>query len=295
MTRSNPVAHGAGTTAGAMLRRITRELGDEAGPCAAYEAEAILREVLGCSREPLYLRADRKLSREETSRIDGILRRRLSSEPLPYILSRCCFYDREFFVDPRVLIPRPETEILVELVLKREPNGRIRVLDIGTGSGAVAASLAAHRSAWSLTASDISREALTVARLNCGTSVRLVRGELAGFVRGGERFDCVVCNPPYIPTREIGQLEPGVRLFEPRAALDGGPDGLEFIRRLARELPGIMRSEGRLYFEIGCGQSEAVCGILADAGWRRILTEPDLTGRVRVIGAVRPESIDRHG
>jgi release factor glutamine methyltransferase len=192
------------------------------------------------------------------------------------------------------LIPRPDTETLVEQVLHAEDEGALRFADVGTGSGIVAAILTEQRPAWAAVASDISLQALAVAAANRRSGrVALVCCDLLDAVAGGRRFDFIVSNPPYISTGDIGGLDESVRNFEPRRALDGGADGLDFYRRFARELPRFLVPGGRLYCEIGCDQAQAVAGIFApDAGWNGLQLFRDLAGRWRVMRAAFTGKID---
>lgn len=231
------------------------------------DAEILLAAALGIDRALLPTRNE-----VEPERAGEWIVRRARREPTAYILGRAEFYGLEFRVTPAVLIPRPSTETLVERALALRPR---RVLDIGTGSGAIAVVLAKHGA--SIVATDISEAALGVARENAkrhGAEVEFVRADL--FVDGD--FDLIVSNPPYIPTGEIDTLQPEVR-YEPRLALDGGPDGLAVIR-------GILAARRRpLLLEVGAGQSLAVSDLALREGFRGIQWWRDLAGIDRVLEA----------
>jgi release factor glutamine methyltransferase len=212
-----------------------------------------------------------------------VISRRLTREPLPYILGSAFFHSKEFLVSNAVLIPRPDTEVLVEEVLEIEPEGPLFFLDVGTGSGAISESLARQRPQWKGVGLDISVMALKIARTNCSVQIGLVCGDLFSALKTGRHFDFIVCNPPYISEKEMAELDPSVRNFEPMSALFGGTDGLDFYRALAEKSEALLKKKGRIYCEIGYAQGEAVRKIFFDQGWKNILQFPDLAGRPRVI------------
>ncbi|MCM3700959.1 peptide chain release factor N(5)-glutamine methyltransferase [Paenibacillus macerans] len=255
-------------------------------------AELLLRHVLGVSgaaylgalRDPFP--ADKRDAWEE------VVRRKAAGEPAQYIIGEQEFYGLTFQVTPAVLIPRPETELLVERIAAEGealwPGGAPRAADIGTGSGAIAAALAHLRPSWRIAASDISPDALAVAQDNVrrlGLTVEFKQGNLLEPF-AGEPLDIVVSNPPYIPAGDIPHLQPEVRDYEPRGALDGGPDGLAPYRAMMAQLALLPRPPRLIGFELGLGQAAAVADLLRAAGhWREIVTIPDLAGIDRhVIG-----------
>jgi release factor glutamine methyltransferase len=196
------------------------------------------------------------------------------------------FWSLPIAVDRRVLVPRPETELVVETALRLAPGAR-RVLDVGTGSGAVAAALARELPGACVVASDHSAEALAVARANLARlapGVTLARATLADGFRGGA-FDLVVANLPYVPTGALAGLAPEVRDWEPRAALDGGPDGLDLVRVLVATAPAVLAIGGWLVLEVGVGQAEAVAAAAVRRGYGRIEVVPDAAGIDRVVAA----------
>lgn len=219
----------------------------------------------------------------DTDALDALLERRYRGEPLQYIRGRSEFFSREFLVDDRVLIPRPETELLVEAVVARAPQ-RGRVIDIGTGSGSIAISIALERPDLALFSVDLALGALAVAKTNRELNrarVGLAASDALGAVRG--RFDIIVSNPPYIPESEYAGLQTEVRDHEPRGALTPGPRGTEVIERILDQAPSVLSPGGLVLLEIGYGQSEVV-RTLAEA--RRFAVEaviPDLAAIPRIV------------
>jgi len=259
-------------------------------PEAFLEAELLLRHVTGYSRERLFASLDEEIASSTLSRLRGLLSRRLRREPLAYILRSREFYGLDFYVDRRVLIPRPETELLVEAVLGRARGlHRPLIADVGTGSGAVAISLAVHLPRAEIFATDISRDALEVAGLNrrrhnVEDRVRLLHGDLLAPLP--VPVDIIAFNPPYIPSGEFEALPPEVRDFEPREALDGGGDGLEVVRRFLTQVPEKLLPGGCFFLEIGAGQAPQAAELILrrfPEAEIEILNDP--AGIPRIIGA----------
>jgi release factor glutamine methyltransferase len=233
---------------------------------AGLEAEVLLRHALGMSRETLLANLDQPLQTEGSCTFESLIERRLAHEPTAYITGRREFFGLDIEVTPAVLIPRPETELLVEAAIDvAKPRGRIRrgpvIADVGTGSGAVAVALALTVPRSDVYGIDISLEALDVARRNAarhGVANRVLfyRGDLLTPLP--EFVDVIVANLPYVPTAEWRRLPPEIRDHEPRGALDGGPDGLDAIRALLVEAPAFLRPRGCVCIEFGFGQAEAV-------------------------------------
>lgn len=257
------------------------------------ETEWILAEALGVDRVGLYLNFDKPLNDAERSAIREMVSRRARREPLQYILGSQEFAGLDFTVTPAVLIPRYDTELLLEEAASRLV-GIERVLEIGTGSGCLAISLASRFPGLSVTATDISSAALSVARENArrhAVTVRFLEGDLFSPV-GGERFSLILSNPPYIPTSDIPTLEPEVREYEPLTALDGGVDGLSCYRRL---IPGALTHltpGGWLLVEIGIGEGEGVRELFASSRFCDIVTAVDTAGRERVVIGRAPTEKD---
>ncbi len=269
------------------------EKGVEAG---RLDAEWLLSAALGVDRLQLYMQYDRPLSTEEREAFKPLLRRRASREPLQYIIGRTGFRQLELKTDPRVLIPRPETEVLVQEVLdwassRAESVGW--VWDMGTGTGAVALSLAADGAWAGVVATDVSPEALTVAADN---AERYAPSGLVGFREGslfepleqGEAFDVIVSNPPYIADGDKGELQPEVRDWEPPEALFAGEDGLDVIRQLVTGAPERLLEGGLLALECGLGQAQRVAAdVHATGAFAAVRIRNDLTGRPRFVMAER--------
>ena len=241
------------------------------------DAEVLLAAVLGVERAVLYSDPQRGLDMEEALSFDDMMRRRLRREPVAYILGRAHFRQLVLVVDHRVLVPRPETELLVDLA----DNGQ-RVLDVGTGSGAIALAIAQERQDVRVTGIDNSPDAIDVARENAERNALDVEFMIADLIVGGP-YDLIVSNPPYVREAEWPGLAPEITLYEPREALLGGPDGLDVIRDLVPAAAEALVRGGQLAVEVGQGQSRAVEGMFEKAGLRSVETERDLAGIPRVV------------
>ncbi len=250
-------------------------------------AELLLAHTLKVDRVKLYVDLDRPLEKEELSAYRGLIQRRLGGEPTQYLVGHKEFYGRRFEVDPRVLIPRPETELLVEAVLRELPkDAPCRVLDLCTGSGCVAVTVAAERPQASVWAVDLSPRALEVARLNAdkhGVAGRVTfyEGDLYAPLPPGARFDVVASNPPYVKSAELPGLQREVQR-EPKEALDGGADGLDVVRRIAAHALPHLKPGGLLALEIGDDHGEAVRQVLVRAGCHDVRIEKDLARHDRL-------------
>lgn len=254
------------------------------------EAELLMGHSLNRDRAWLYAHARDDLDPDQRSRFEALVLRRQRGEPIAYITGSREFYGRDFLVSPAVLIPRPETELLVDLALARLPQTRCRVVDVGTGSGCIALTLAAERPGWQITAVDISPAALEVCASNSQRlgleQVRLLQGDLLGPVQD-EPFDAIVSNPPYVAANDP-HLEQGDLRFEPQAALSAGPMGLAVIDRLIDQATGRLRPGGWLMLEHGHDQGRAVVDRMLRAGLHDVRTHPDLAGVDRVTLGQRP-------
>ena len=271
-------------------------LTDKGVEAGRLDAEWLLSAALGVDRLQLYLQYDRPLSPEEREAFKPLLRRRASREPLQYIIGRAGFRELELKTDHGVLIPRPETEVLVQEVLDwASAGGRSvgRVWDMGTGTGAVALSLAAEGACTNIVATDISPKALSIAAENAkryGVSefVDFREGSLFEPLGEDEKFDVIVSNPPYIAESEREGLQPEVRDWEPPESLFGGEDGLDVIRELVAGTPDHLLAGGLLALECGLGQAEGIATELnATGAFVAVLIRPDLTGRPRFVIADR--------
>ena len=255
------------------------------------DAELLLARVLGRDRVSLYTHFDQPLGKEELAGYRELIRRRLAGEPVAYLVGRKEFWSLSFAVDERVLIPRPETEHLVEAVLAAL-KGRVgpRVADIGTGSGAVAVALAHDRPDAEVIAVDLSPAALEVARHNAAAhdvEVEFLEGDLVAPLAARGPFFAIASNPPYIREDEMAGLPAEVRR-EPRSALVAGPDGLALLRRLVEGALPLLQPDGLLALEVGSGQAEAVVGLMRAGGYAGIERHKDLGGIERVVVGRRP-------
>ena len=264
----------------------------ELAASAAMDAELLLLHTLSLPRTILYTYPGRLLNEREQAAFAAAVARRLTGEPMQYITGVQEFYGLALAVTPAVLIPRPETELLVEAVLQRlPPNGALRIADVGTGSGAIAIALASHMPEARIVAVDCSREALAVARRNAAAHgvagrIEFVEGDLLRDLASAARFDAVVSNPPYIPLGDRAGLERQVREFEPATALFAGQDGMSMYDRLLPEAWTCLQPGGLLAMEIGAGQREAVAARLQ--GWTAVQFLEDLRGIPRTVVARRP-------
>jgi len=268
-----------------------RELAQSGIDTARTDAELMLQELLHAKRSDLYLRPDLELSPGQENILAEWVKRRRARMPLQYILHKAWFMDMELYVDERVLIPRPETELLVETVLEksRDMPKPLAILDIGTGSGAIAIALAKYIDECRIWATDISDGALEVARRNAERygmqhKITFLQGDLFEPVRG-MKFNIIASNPPYIRESDIAELEPEVRM-EPRLALSGGYDGLDYYRRLSRAVD-LLKDNGFLIFEIGYDQAGAVSEVLRASGLDDIEVKKDLPGLDRMVLAYK--------
>ena len=259
------------------------------------DAEVLLCAVLKCQRITLYVDFERPLSEEELATYREYVRRRGNFEPLAYILGERAFMRNTFKVNKATLVPRPETELLVESLVRIAPmlkrEGDVKILDIGTGSGAIIVSLLDYLPNAKGVGVDISVDALIVAKENSekiGVTGRIgfVRSDVFSKLPLEKKFDIIVSNPPYIPAGDIAGLDKDVQQ-EPRGALDGGADGLDFYRRITAEAMDHMAEEGVLAFEIGIGQAAAVQQLCLDAGFVKTAVRKDYAGIERMVFAVK--------
>lgn len=275
---------------GVLLRESVRRLEAASSPSARRDAEWLLATVLGVERFHLYLEPAQEVAASVAARVRALVERRAAHEPLQHLLGFEDFRGLRLRVTPDVLIPRPETEGLVEWALETlAPLPRPVAADVGTGSGAIACALAAACPALEVLAIDASLAALAVATANVralglARRVRIVAGDLLAplaALAGG--LDMIVANPPYLSSASLPALPPEVARFEPRLALDGGPDGLRVIRRIVAEAPGVLRPGGALVMEIGEEQAGGVASLLAAEGFSGIVARRDLRGVERYI------------
>ena len=269
---------------------IAEALAQARGRIESADAKLLLRQVLGCSASELAAHPERMLDESQASRYAEWVARRGAGEPAAYLVGSREFYGREFRVTPAVLIPRPETELLVEVALAKVSGGGtphdVKIFDLGAGSGCVAITLALELGC-EVTAVDVSPEALAVARENAerlGANVKFVQSDWFAAIEG--EFDLIVGNPPY-----VAEGDPHLRdlAFEPMTALVCGTDGLNAIRRIVAEAPRYLKPGGWLLLEHGYDQAEAIRALLTEAGFRTIEQRRDLAGIVRVSGGTIPD------
>ena len=253
-------------------------------------AGAILCYVLGCDKSYLYTHDDYLLSKDEYDKYCEALKRRIGGEPLQYITGHQEFMSLNFAVSPSVLIPRQDTEILVEYIMEfvgQKEN--VSILDIGTGSGCIAISLAYYIKGSQVFGVDVSKDALEIARKNarsCGFEERITFLESNLFSNVHiKKFDVIVSNPPYIPNRVIDTLDRQVKDFEPKIALDGGEDGLDFYRRITKQSVDFLKPNGLLAFEVGFDQARDVAKIM-ESSFKDINIQKDLAGIERVVTGI---------
>ena len=281
-----------------VLQSVTQSLREAEISDASIEAAILLGHVLGISKTQLYMAPERSLALTEIKRLWHLLQRRVDREPTAYIIGCCEFYGIDFYVDYRTLIPRPETELLVEKAVELarrifHPGKQIAIADIGTGCAAIAVSLALALPQSTIYATDISASALRVAEINCeryavSDRVQLLRGNLLESLP--QPIDMVIANLPYIKNYEFKDLSPEIRNFEPRIALAGGEDGLDKIRQLLEQMPGKLNYRACFILEIGQGQGEMVIS-LTNSYFPQASIEliPDLGGIERVVKVILME------
>jgi release factor glutamine methyltransferase len=261
-----------------VLRGTERYLADRGVENPRLNAEHLLAHALGLKRMELYLQFDRPLAESERAPLRDLVKRRGTREPLQHVLGTAEFHGRTFACDKRALVPRPETEQLVELALEiAKDKPAATILDIGTGSGVIVLTIALELPSATLHATDLSPDALALAAENAARHAltdRIVFHQADLLPPDGTRFDLIIANLPYIPAEEIASLSPEVR-HDPASALDGGPDGLDLVRRLIETAPDRLAPGGALLLEIGLGQADAVNTLLSARKFRDISVRPD--------------------
>jgi release factor glutamine methyltransferase len=295
MTQSSqPVGVSEAWTIRRLLRWAAEDFAQRGLESPRLEAELLLGHALGMTRIQMIVKSEDIPTQGELHRFRELVRRRRNSEPTAYLLGRREFYGIQFRVDKRVLVPRPDTESLVEVAIERTRprNAHGRALDLCTGSGCVAIAFAKHRPGWIVTGVDISADALSVAEdnaLRVGTILSLawVHGDLFDALPK-QRFDLITANPPYVPSSICLTLDPVVRNFEPQLALDGGIDGLDVSTRIVNEAPEWLEPGGVLAIEIGHDQADRVRTMFVDCGFSEVCRRRDYGGRDRVVSGKWP-------
>ena len=260
---------------------------------ASLDARYLLLEAFEMDMAHFLLKEQEQVPATEvrTREYSDAIQARAARVPLQYLTGKQDFMGLTFYVDERVLIPRQDTETLVELVLKENTDKKARILDLCTGSGCIAVSLAVLGGYRKVDAVDISEDALAAAEENgtrLGGKVRFLKSDLFSALDPEKKYDIITSNPPYIPTEVLNGLEPEVKDYEPRMALDGSEDGLAFYRRIAVAAPAFLRAGGRIYLEIGYDQGAAVEELLRNNGFARTRVVKDAAGRDRVVCAELP-------
>ncbi len=263
-------------------------------------AEILLSHVLGLERIQLYLNIDRQVKQEELTRLRELVKRAAAEEPVQYITGRCEFYSMTFKVTPATLIPRPETELLVEKCINflRTRQGEKQVLDLGTGTGCIAAAIAKNHPKARITAVDISEDAVKAARENIekhglSKQIDVLRGDFFKALNGADRrFDVIVSNPPYVTESEYDALENNIKKYEPIQALAAGPRGTACFEAIASDIEKYIKPDGAVFLEIGRNQGNFVKELLNRTGiFAEIILNKDLSGCTRVVSATaRPMS-----
>ncbi len=273
-----------------LLRWTTDYFAEKGIDNPRLDAELLLAHVLELDRVGLYLNFERPLNAAELDIIRPLVKRRGQREPLQYLTGVTEFWSLRFEVTPAVLVPRADTEILVEEALSRADQESGDLLDVGTGSGAIAISLATELAGWKMTALDISSEALDVAGRNAeqngvAEQVQLLHADLAELPQ--QQYDLIVSNPPYIAQAEWDELMPEVRCFEPQLALLAEDNGLDCYRKLAAQAQSRLRPGGWLLVEIGYRQADAVSQLFEAAGLQDVFVRDDYAGQPRVVGGCK--------
>lgn len=256
-------------------------IGTMVSDTARLDAELLLSHVLGCSRSKLLIDSEKAISEPQKTKFLELIDRRSKGEPIAYLIGQREFWSLSLDITPDVLIPRPETELLVELALEKEVT---KIADLGTGSGAIALAIAHERPHWQIIATDISEKALTVAKNNAKQlEISNIEFRLGDWTQAlhHEKFDLIVSNPPYIPEND-SHLKQGDLLFEPQKALVSGRDGLQDLKKIIEQARNYLSSEGWLMVEHGYDQSEVVRDIFKQYGYKNVHQHMDLSGIIRV-------------
>lgn len=277
-----------------LLNWTTDYFGKNKIPTSRLDAELLLAHLLRIERLQLYLKFNRPMSEEELAAFKALIQRRIKGEPVSYIRGVKEFWSLPFKVGPGVLVPRPDTEIILEKVQEifKGKENSLKILDIGTGSGNLAIALAKEYPRAKITAIDISDEALNYAKQNAETNgandqIEFLRQDFFTIYHSPStiHYDLIISNPPYVRSSMIDTLDPGIRDYEPRLALDGGPDGLDFYRKIGETAPQLLKADGILAVEIGENQGELVRTLFEKVGLKNIEVNKDYSGLDRGVVA----------
>ncbi len=276
------------TTAGAACAALARRFAAAGLEAPRLEAELLAAHVLGAARLFLRVHPERELNPEESAALEALAGRRLNGEPVAYLLGTKEFYGRDFEVAPGVLVPRPETELLVDTVLECRPEDGLRVLDACAGSGCIGITLSLERPSWHVVLLELMPKPAAVCRGNIqalSPGAGFVRADLFALPFAERSFNVLVSNPPYVALDEADEVQPRVLAHEPREALFSGADGLTAVRALCRQAAFVLRPGGLLALEHGWRQGAAVRRAMAEQGFCKIFTKKDLAGLDRVTAA----------
>ena len=271
-----------------IIIRYSKEL-EEISPTPRLDVETLLQKALGVDRLYILLNLDKDLSEDEEKTFNKFIEERLNNRPIAYIVGNREFMGLDFYVQEGVLIPRPDTEVLVEEVIEiAKDKGQIEILDIGAGSGAITVSLAKYLENAKLTSVDISEIALEIGKKNAISNnvedrINFVKSDLFSSLNKNQKFDIIVSNPPYIKREVIDTLDKQVKDFEPYNALEGGIDGLDFYRAITTQAKDYLKEGGVLAYEVGHDQSEDVSKLMEMDGYTNIYTRKDLQQIDRVV------------
>jgi release factor glutamine methyltransferase len=273
------------------IQKSAEFLGKKNVESPRLQTELLLAHLMKLPRMKLYLNFERTLTTAETDALREFVKRRGQREPLQHITGSTSFCGFEISVNPHALVPRPETELLAEAgwtFLSTLNTQLSTVLDFGTGTGCIAIALAAKCPNAKITATDISTDALALAKENAirnkvSERIEFLQGDGFSALPKNSSFDLIISNPPYIPSAEIETLQPEVRDFDPRAALDGGADGLDFYRKLAAEAKAFLKPDGKIMLEFGDGQTDAIKNIFENEKWIVEAMKDDYSQRARIL------------
>ncbi len=275
--------------AGTVCRSLVRRFAEAGLDSPRLEAELVMARAMGCDRLSVRIHPERRLTPAELESIEHMAGRRAAGEPAAYVLGEREFYGRVFAVRPGTLVPRPETELLVDTALERvPPKPGKRVLDLCSGSGCVGITLKLERPGWQVCLMELMEQPLAVSLENAhslGAAVAVARADLHRLPLAAASLDLLVANPPYVACREIAEVDRNVLKFEPAVALFAGADGMDAIRHIIRQACALLAPDGILALEHGWRQGAAVRSAMRDAGFREIFTKKDLSGLDRVTSA----------
>lgn len=274
-----------------LLEQIKQRLTDAGVESAEYESRALLEWILEIDRSEYYMNPEKEVEKDKEERLAKICALREKRMPLQYIMEQTEFMGYSFYVNPHVLIPRQDTECLVELAVSRIGNLPERVLDLCCGSGCIGISVKKLCPASKVTLLDISEEALNVAAYNAKSldaNVEIIRSDLFKELHQ-EKYDYILSNPPYIKSQVIEELMPEVKEYEPRLALDGKEDGLYYYKKIIEQALEYLKNNGKLIFEIGADQGESVAYLMKQNGFTEVNVKQDLAGLDRIVLGIKSD------